>query len=284
MQRVIVGTGFTGVDRNVWLPALRALRRRRSVILGYHGVAAVDPRHDLSRLQVAPAEFRRQIELLALAGFRFLTMRDAADALADRSPEPGIAVITFDDGLRNNLTVALPILREIGVEAATVYIATDFIGAHSPWLAAGAGGDILAAAEIAELAREGWEIGGHTMSHPDMSRLDYGECRAEIEGGIRELERISGARVHTFAYPFGRYGSAALAAARDSGVRAAVTTGSGLWRRLELTRAMSSRGDPYAVLMLKMLNGYEPLLRLAPLRVARELSRAARDRLRHSRR
>src|SRR6202012_4382025 len=88
--------------KRLWLPLLRALRRRRSVILGYHGVADCELRHDLSRLQTPPAQFTRQVELLLEAGFRFTTMTEAADDLAGDRPRPGLAVVTFDDGLRNN--------------------------------------------------------------------------------------------------------------------------------------------------------------------------------------
>jgi peptidoglycan/xylan/chitin deacetylase (PgdA/CDA1 family) len=265
--------------RRLWLPLLRTLRRQRSVILGYHGIADCELRRDLSRLQTAPAQFLKQIELLLQAGFRFTTMTEAADDLAGDRPRPGLAVITFDDGLRNNRSTALPILQRLGVPAS-VYVACDFIDGVSPWLAPESGGDMLDEDEIRSLARAGWEIGAHTLSHPDMASLSYDACRAEIDGSRARLETIIGAPVDTFAYPFGRYGPAALAAVRDSGMRAALTTGSGTWERFELTRAMVSNGDPYPLVALKMVDGYEPLLRLPPLRAARTMTRRVRGALR----
>ncbi len=265
-------------SRLSWLGPLRELRRRRSVILGYHGVADCDRRLDLSRLQVPPELFRRQLQMLSAAGFRFMTMSDAADELAREPPRPGLAVVTFDDGLRNNLTTAAPILSDLGIPA-TVYVACDFIGGHSPWIGAGGGGEMLSEEEIRVLARSGWEIGAHTLSHPDLATLGYDGCMNEIDGSRRVLESITGGRVDTFAYPFGRYGPEALAAVRDCGMRAAVTTGSGSWRRFELTRAMISAGDPTAILALKLVDLYEPLLRTAPLRAARRASRLVRARM-----
>ena len=82
------------------------------------------------------------------------------------------------------------------------------------------------------------------MTHPDLSALDYDACLEEIEEGRVELERIAGTTVQTFAYPFGRYGPAALAAAKDSKLLAAVTTGSGSWAQYEITRAMIGAIDP----------------------------------------
>jgi peptidoglycan/xylan/chitin deacetylase (PgdA/CDA1 family) len=261
-----------------WLSFLRRLRQRRSVILGYHGIADVPLTRDISRMQVAPAQFERHVELLSKAGFRFKTMSEAADELGGGRPRPGYAVITFDDGLRNNFTTALPILDRLGIHA-TVYVVGNLIGGFSPWVSPGAGGEMLGEEDIQALAASGWEIGAHTLSHPDMASLDYEQCRAEIEGSRRRLETIVGSPVDTFAYPFGLYGAEAVRAVRDAGMRAAVTTGSGLWDRWQLTRAMVSHGDPYAIVALKMLDGYAPLLRTPPLRAARAMSLSARDAL-----
>ena len=245
------------------------------MVLGYHGVAACDLRLDLARLQTHPAALERHIELLLGAGYRFATMADAADRLAG-DPVPGLAVVTFDDGLRNNLTTALPILERLGVPA-TVYIATGLIGAHNPWIAPGGGGEMLTEDDIRALAGAGWEIGAHTVSHADLARLDYAGCRAEIADSRDRLAEITGQPVLTFAYPFGRYGPAAVAAARDVGMRAALTTGSGRWDRWEMTRAMISNGDPMAVVALKLADRYEPLMRTPPLRLARTASKRLRS-------
>jgi peptidoglycan/xylan/chitin deacetylase (PgdA/CDA1 family) len=104
-------------------------------VLGYHGVAESRLRDDLSLLQVSPARFRAQIELLRDAGFRFVTMAELARRAAGTAPEPGLAVITFDDGMRNNHQTALPILSEYGIPA-TVYVTIGFIGRDSPWIGA----------------------------------------------------------------------------------------------------------------------------------------------------
>ena len=58
--------------------ALEQVRRRRPVVLGYHGVAVSRRRDDLSMLLVAPDRFRVQIELLLAAGFRFVTLAELA--------------------------------------------------------------------------------------------------------------------------------------------------------------------------------------------------------------
>jgi peptidoglycan/xylan/chitin deacetylase (PgdA/CDA1 family) len=261
---------------------MRRLRRSRSVILGYHGVTRSPPWLDLSRLQVSPARFRTHVELLLEAGFQFVTVAELAHLAAGGTPPPGYAALSFDDGMRNNYTVALPILQEHGIRA-TVYVSIDLIGGTSPWIDPRSDQRMLDAQELRTLAAAGWELGGHTVSHPDLSRLDYDACRHEIEAGRTALEQIAGVRVETFAYPFGRYGPAALQAVRDSGLIAAVTTGSGSWDPYELTRAMIGAADPMPVVLLKLSDSYEPLLRFPPLASLRSASKRLRGRLQEQR-
>jgi peptidoglycan/xylan/chitin deacetylase (PgdA/CDA1 family) len=247
-------------------------------VLGYHGVTESRLRYDPSLLQLSPARFRTQIELLQAAGFHFVTMTEFALRADGGTPEPGLAAVTFDDGMRNNRTVALPILSECGVPA-TVYVTIGFIGGVSPWIGKDGDGVMLNEQELRELAAAGWELGAHTLTHPDLATLDYDACLDEIRGSREALERITGTPVQTFAYPSGSYGPETTAAVREAGLLAAVTTGSGIWERYEITRAMIGALDPWPVVLLKLTDRYEPLLRSAPVNLLRHASKRARRQL-----
>jgi peptidoglycan/xylan/chitin deacetylase (PgdA/CDA1 family) len=224
-----------------------------------------------------------QINLLREAHFRFVTMAALARMADGDTMPPGYAAVTFDDGFRSNYTTALPILSDLGIPA-TVYVTNSFIDGTSPWTGAGCDGAMMSPGQLRDLVAAGWELGGHTMTHADLSLLSYDECRQEIEQGVAELERVARAHVQTFAYPFGRYGPAALRAVRDAGLLAAVTTGSGSWSRFEMTRAMVGAADPLPIVLLKLTDRYEPLLRSAPARGLRTVSKRARERLSQRRR
>src|SRR5262245_39809778 len=76
--------------------ALRGTRPHasRTVVLCYHSIGESD-----SPLSLPPAVFRGQVELLAEAGFEFVTFGRLVDALATGSlPTRPTAVLTFDDG------------------------------------------------------------------------------------------------------------------------------------------------------------------------------------------
>jgi len=227
-------------------------------------------------LQVAPARFQRQVELLLESGFQFVTVARLAQLAAGREPPPGYAAISFDDGLRNNCTVALPILQQYRIPA-TVYVTIGYIDKTNPWIGPEGDNRMLSEDEIRELAAADWELGAHTMTHPDLSTLDYGASRREIEDSRIALEDIiGGTRVETLAYPFGRYTQETVAATRDSGFVAAVTTGSGIWSPYELTRAMIGTIDPMPIILLKLTDRYEPILHSPAIRPIRTAAREIR--------
>jgi peptidoglycan/xylan/chitin deacetylase (PgdA/CDA1 family) len=258
----------------------RTLRRRRSVILCYHGVGPTSIRLDPGFLRVRPDVFRAQLDLLLGAGFDFVTVAELAERAAGAAPPPGLAALSFDDGMDDNHTVVLPILTELGL-TATVYVATGLIGKPNPWMAPDADTRMMDEAELRELAAAGFEIGAHSVNHPDLSQLDYEGCLREMTESRRTLERVIGAPVRTFAYPFCRYGPAALAAARAAGFAAAVTCqGLGSWDRYELKRSLITGKDGLPIFLLKLTDAYQPLFDSGPSRLVRAATRSLRERRR----
>ena len=259
-----------------WRAAARELGRRRSVIFGYHGVGEPHSRLDPHFLRVAPDRLAGQIELLRDAGFRFVTVAQLAELGGGGAPPPGYAALSFDDGMEDNYSQLLPILRRYGIPA-TIYVSTGLIGQPNPWLADGTEARMMTREEIAAVAAAGMEIGAHSVTHPDMSLLDRDTCRREMEASRDELAELTGGPVRTFAYPFCRYGPGAMEAARDAGFLAAVTgEGRGGWHPHELRRAMITGKDGTASFLLKAGELYQPLFDSAPGRLVRVTTRAAR--------
>ncbi|MGA7704341.1 MAG: polysaccharide deacetylase family protein [Solirubrobacteraceae bacterium] len=268
-------TRRSSLGRRLWASPVRRICRDRSVILGYHGIARSPLRQDPSLLQVTPKRFRAQLELLLDAGFEFVTVAELVRLADGNEPPPGYAAVSFDDGMRNNLTTALPIMAEYKIPG-TVYMTVGYFGGHSPWVKAPADNRMLDEDELREVAGAGWEVGAHTMTHADLSRLDYESCRREIEQSKDRLEQIVGGPIETFAYPFGLRSEVAERAARDSGLLAAVSTGQGSWESFQIKRAMIGTLDPLAVVVMKLADRYEPLLRSRPLDLLRRASKRLR--------
>ncbi len=85
--------------------------------------------------------------------------------------------------------------------------------------------------DVRRLARAGMEVGGHTVTHPILARMDDAGARAEIAGGKQALEKILGRPVRLFAYPNGiphmDYRRRHVEMVRELGFDAAVTTSCG---------------------------------------------------------
>src|SRR5262249_34033637 len=109
---------------------VRRLRSRALAIVMYHGVTA-EPLPVFNWCQLAAAEFARQAALLAQE-YHVLPLSAVIDRLARRAPLPErAACITFDDGFRNVLTTACPILRRHQLPA-TVFLVTGAMGTGQP--------------------------------------------------------------------------------------------------------------------------------------------------------
>lgn len=93
--------------------------------------------------------------------------------------------------------------------------------------------------EIAAIDWNGLDIGGHTVSHPNVAVCSDAERRDELQGGKDRLQQISGHEPGWFAYPFGgpgTYDEASAATVRECGFRGAVTLVPG---------TVSRHSDPY---------------------------------------
>ena len=112
--------------------ALRTVHAWKGVlVLNYHRIG--DARHSLldRNLWSATAQdFERQIELLA-SRFHVIGLPDLERALA--APHDRHVMVTFDDGYRDNYSLAYPILKRHGVPA-TFFVTTGFVDSpRVPW-------------------------------------------------------------------------------------------------------------------------------------------------------
>jgi peptidoglycan/xylan/chitin deacetylase (PgdA/CDA1 family) len=85
----------------------------------------------------------------------------------------------------------------------------------------------LSWAELRALAAEGFDVGGHTRTHPILSRISPHLLRDEIAGCKEMIEHAIGVPVRHFAYPNGRredYSSSVVMAVAKAGYAAAVTS------------------------------------------------------------
>jgi peptidoglycan/xylan/chitin deacetylase (PgdA/CDA1 family) len=182
----------------------------RLSILTYHSLDGLG-----SVLSTSPSTFARHLQVLREAGANVLSLREGAERLRRGDLPERALVITFDDGFRSVVEHGLPLLLDYGF-TATVFVVSGFVGRSNSWPsqpAYVATQPLLDWPQLRELAEAGIDIGAHSRTHPRLPDLTRREIEAEIVQSKREIEDRVGHRVETFAYPYGDYDEAVLAAA-----------------------------------------------------------------------
>jgi peptidoglycan/xylan/chitin deacetylase (PgdA/CDA1 family) len=185
-------------------------------ILMYHSISEqLDAHlHPYYQTVTTPERFEQQMRFLNQSGYKVLTLSEAVQLLQETlSPNnstlgnlaslklsscrrPLLAVITFDDGLRDFYTSAYPILDKFGFKA-TMFLTSGLINKTFP-----TGRECLREAEILELAAKGIEFGSHTENHPQLKKLSTDEIAHELSASKATIEEIVGSPVTLFSYPY----------------------------------------------------------------------------------
>ena len=175
----------------------------RVPILTYHGVD-----YSGSSTSVTPEQLAEQCGWLVKNGYTTITLGQFWDAsLGYATLPPNPIILTNDDGWPSALTFA-DILGQYGL------VGTYFINNTSP----------LTPDQIRSLAARG-SVEAHTVSHADLTGLNYDAQFAEISGNKSYLEQVTGVPVRFMAWPFGASNESAAQAAAAAGIVAAFGLG-----------------------------------------------------------
>lgn len=184
-------------------------------ILMYHYIRDAEEESTLGKnLSVSPENFDLQIKWLKDNDYETLRVIDLTDPerkilskIAFEKKKP--IILTFDDGYKDAYTEAFPILQKYQM-TATFYIIRDYVSRSN----------YMNEEQIAALEKAGMEIGSHTLSHPDLTKLDPAEAQSQINQSKN--------KALTFCYPSGKYNNTIIELVQSAGYRAAVTTHFGI--------------------------------------------------------
>jgi len=205
----------------------RALR-----VLMYHKV------NDLpgNSLTVPVSLFEEQMAQLRDLAFVPVSLAEVrAYYLEGTSLPPRAVLITFDDGYRDNLENAAPILHRYGYPAV-LFAPIGYLGSshplpHDEHLARqGIVNPTLDWSELAELEAAGIQVESHGIGHRPLADLELDEAAREIALSKLRLEEALGRPVRAFAYVKGseaHYRPVHLSLLRQAGYELAFTSISG---------------------------------------------------------
>jgi len=107
--------------------------------------------------------------------------------------------LTWDGPWQTLFSRGLPLFRRHGL-AGTIYVITGLAGKTRGSVP---GDRYCTWAQDAAFARAGWEVSNHTVTHPDLTKLDEASVTAEVLGAKQDLVR-RGYATPGFAYPYNK--------------------------------------------------------------------------------
>ena len=174
-------------------------------ILMYHSIScSTNPK--FAQFAVAPTHFAEQMAYLHAHGYTPITVTQWMEAVRQRTTPAKPVILTFDDGMADFHTAALPVLTQYNF-TATLYITTSFVEGTCGWLQheGEAARPMLTWSQIAEVQASGIECGAHTHTHPQLDTLTSAKAQNEIVTCKNILEDHLGVPILSFAYPYGYY-------------------------------------------------------------------------------
>lgn len=226
-----------------------------------------------------PADFEAQMDFLKTHDYNVVPLTRIVDALQyGEKLTPNTVALTFDDGFKDNYTVAYPLLKQYNY-SATLFIYPNYISN---------GGAALSWEQLKEMAADPLiTVESHTLSHPNLVRMgrrrNAAEYAAKLSREVRQSKAILkeklGVTTQFLAYPYGVYDPKVLTATRGAGYRAAFGIGTrpihfigakptDLWT---VPRIMVNRGDSLQ-LWASRLQTPKPRIKKKPKQVAAKKS------------
>ncbi len=190
-------------------------------VLMYHSISpSTEP--DPHALRVHPDRLDAQLRHLRRRGLRGVSTAEWLTAVM-RGDARGLVALTFDDGYRDFVEHAMPILAQHRM-TASVYVVAGKLSGSSDWVVGGPDAPLMSADDVRSAVAAGHEVGSHTCTHPRLGETAPDDVRVEVAESRRLLEDVLQAPVEGFAYPYGSFSDEAVHAVRGAGYGYAVAT------------------------------------------------------------
>jgi peptidoglycan/xylan/chitin deacetylase (PgdA/CDA1 family) len=201
-------------------------------VLMYHKVNDLQPNPTTVPTEV----FAEQMALLGEFGYVPVSLALVRDHYVEGAPLPaGAVLITFDDGYRDNLENALPILLRHGYPAV-IFVPIGFLDGDRPLpheealRALGVRNETVGWDDLVELEAAGIRVESHGIGHRPLSELEPAEAAREIALSKLRLEERLGREVEAYAFVKGSladYRSEHVSLVQQAGYTLAFTSVSG---------------------------------------------------------
>jgi peptidoglycan/xylan/chitin deacetylase (PgdA/CDA1 family) len=171
-------------------------------ILMYHKVNDLTP----NPTTVPTAVFAEQMALLGDLGYVPVSLDQVRDHYVEGASLPaGAVLITFDDGYRDNLENALPVLQQHGYPSV-IFVPVGFLDSDRPLpheealRALGVRNETVDWNDLAALEAGGIRVESHGIGHRPVSEIEPADAAREIALSKLRLEERLGRPVTAYAF------------------------------------------------------------------------------------
>jgi peptidoglycan/xylan/chitin deacetylase (PgdA/CDA1 family) len=200
-------------------------------VLMYHKIPLM-PIESKHRIFVTKDVFATHIQYLKRLGYKTLTFQEYDDyksgkLKAKNFPKKPV-ILTFDDGYKDNLTQAMPIMKAAGMKGV-IFVLADRTQTKNFWdVEQGEPEEmLLTKEELIKMQDAGWELASHTYTHRDLTLLNDTELAHELVDAKVSIESEFGTKVVSFAYPYGKFDERVKEEVARAGYKYAVVIDSG---------------------------------------------------------
>ena len=190
-------------------------------IMMYHGIVDIpsnDTKYtggnvDKDGYNRTAEAFRNDLEFYYENGYRMIRLSDYVDGIVDVELGKSPIILTFDDGNKNNFNVLGEENGELVIDPnCAVGILEEFKEKYPDYGVTATffvNSGLFEQSEYNEkiliwLVNHGYDIGNHTMTHVDFTKIDIDKTKREVGGVYQILDRIiPGKYVNIVALPFG---------------------------------------------------------------------------------
>ena len=205
---------------NKWIP-----------ILMYHKVPE-QPITSEHKIFVTKENFEKHLQFYRKRGFETLTFSDLQHYRTGKKsfnhfPKKPL-MLTFDDGYKDNLDNAAPLLKKYGF-TAQVFLLADSKVASNQWDANSTepSHEIISGPERQQWKNTPFAIGSHGFVHKKITALDKASAQHELMDSKKALENEFSVPVNVFAFTYGVTSPVAADLAQAAGYDYAVNTDTG---------------------------------------------------------
>lgn len=192
-----------------------------------------------NEMSIPVQEFRRQVAWLKEQGFQNMRMAELESMAPDSKLTASRVIFSFDDGYEDNYVEALPVIKEFGY-SAIFYIPYEHIGKRDMFPRDIKESNrlehnrIMDWEQVKNIHKAGMEIGSHTLTHNDLTRMSDTQAKKEIFESKTKLEEKLGDKITSFCYPGGYFNEKHVNWTEEAGYSSACTTITGCYQKESL--------------------------------------------------